>query len=180
LRRLSLFASVLIALAGCASTATRPVQPVAAPVSAEPSSARTVEPTVSSSAVTLGDYHSGQEPAKLLWAAMSAAAKDHHNVLVAFGTDGCPGCRALAELSVDPQVAPLLAYYHVVNIDIGQFDRNLDIATQLFVDLRTSGSPALVVIAPNGHIKVATNDGSFSNARTMTASQVAAFLDTWR
>jgi protein disulfide-isomerase len=57
--------------------------------------------------------------------------------------------------------------------------RNLDAAAE-YVDLGTSGIPALVVLDPSsGRIKVATNQGEFANARTMSADQVETFLKRW-
>jgi thioredoxin 1 len=54
-----------------------------------------------------------------------------------------------------------------------------DVAAR-YVNLRTSGIPALVVLDPDsGRIKVATNQGEFANARTMSADQVEEFLKRW-
>jgi hypothetical protein len=67
----------------------------------------------------------------------------------------------------------------VVSVDVGQFDRNLDVADELTVDLQASGIPALVVLDSSGKVRTVTNDGSFANARTMNADDVAAFLRKW-
>jgi hypothetical protein len=66
----------------------------------------------------------------------------------------------------------------VVAVDVGKFDHNLSLARR-YVNLNTSGIPALVVLDPTGKVTVATNDGAFSNARSMKASDVAAFLTRW-
>jgi len=174
LRRLPLLAVLLLALGGCASPATP-----GRLATGTPSSGPTVAASVAA-VVKLGDYDSRRDPAVELKAAMSAAKQDHHNVLVDFGADWCPDCRVLARLGADARVAPLLAGYHVVSVDVGRFDRNLGMAAKLSLRLSTSGIPALVVIAPNGRVRVATNDGSFADARTMTAAQFAAFLRKWR
>lgn len=68
--------------------------------------------------------------------------------------------------------------YHVVAVDVGQFNLNLGF-TAKYVNLETSGIPALVVLTPNGKARFATNDGSFENARTMNNDQVNAFLVRW-
>jgi hypothetical protein len=36
-----------------------------------------------------------------------------------------------------------------------------------------------VVLDPKGKVRTVTNDGSFANARTMSAGDVAAFLRKW-
>ncbi|TFV34474.1 thioredoxin family protein [Streptomyces sp. T1317-0309] len=100
-------------------------------------------------------------------------------VLVDFGADWCPDCRVLDARFEEPGPATMLAKYHVVTVDVGEFDRNLDIAER-YVNLQTSGIPALVVLDPaSGRIKVATNRGEFANARTMSPGQVEEFLKRW-
>ncbi|MEY9962490.1 thiol-disulfide isomerase/thioredoxin [Streptacidiphilus sp. MAP12-16] len=100
-------------------------------------------------------------------------------MLIDFGANWCPDCRTLDVMFRSPQVEPLLAkHYLVVAVDVGQFNHNLDLAGQ-HVNLQTSGIPALVVVSSNGALRTATNDGSFSNARTMNPSQVSAFLNRW-
>jgi protein disulfide-isomerase len=85
----------------------------------------------------------------------------------------------LGRLAAKPEVAPSLAKFHVVSVDVGQLDRNLDLAEDLTVDLQASGIPALVVLDSKGKVRTATNDGSFANARTMSAADVDAFLEKW-
>jgi thioredoxin-like negative regulator of GroEL len=112
-------------------------------------------------------------------AALAAARSGHREVLVDFGADWCPDCRVLHKLLEDPQVRPVLDRgYRVVAVDVGEFDRNLDVAGR-YVNLKTSGIPALVVLAPDGSVRVATSDGSFANARDMSAAQVRQFLVRW-
>jgi hypothetical protein len=48
------------------------------------------------------------------------------------------------------------------------------------LNLRTSGIPAFVVLSDTGKVRTTTNDGSFANARTMTADEVVAFLKRWQ
>jgi thiol:disulfide interchange protein len=112
-------------------------------------------------------------------AALAKAAKDHQEVLVDFGANWCPDCRVLDVMFRSAQVEPLLQKdYIVVAVDVGQFNHNLDLASR-YVNLQTSGIPALVVLKSNGALRTATNDGSFSNARSMDPGQVSAFLTRW-
>ncbi|WP_203918806.1 thioredoxin family protein [Rugosimonospora africana] len=125
------------------------------------------------------DYNPARDPAADLKAAVALAASDHKEVLIDFGADWCPDCRVLDKLFQSKETKPLLQRdYHVVAVDVGQFDHNLDFAEK-YVTLRTSGIPALVVLAPDGKVLVATNDGSFANARTMNSDQVNGFLTHW-
>jgi thioredoxin 1 len=130
--------------------------------------------------VVLGDYDSSADARADLEKALAAAAQDGKPVLVDFGATWCPDCVMLGRLGTKPQVAPLLAEFHVVSVDVGRFDRNLDIAHRLTVNLQTSGIPALVVLDAKDKVRTTTNDGSFSDARTMTPSDFAAFLKRWQ
>ena len=129
--------------------------------------------------VVLGDYESSADAPADLATALAAAAKDGKPVLVDFGATWCPDCVVLGKLGAKPQVAPILAGFHVVSVDVGRFDRNLGVADRLRLNLRTSGIPALVVLDATGKVRTTTNDGSFSNARTMSPGDFAAFLKRW-
>ncbi|MET9876536.1 thioredoxin family protein [Actinacidiphila glaucinigra] len=112
-------------------------------------------------------------------AARQAARKDGRAVLIDFGADWCLDCRVLGARFQEPGPSRVLAKYHVVTVDVGEFDRNLDVAAD-YVDLEASGIPALAVLDPaSGRTKVATSQGEFANARTMSADQVEEFLERW-
>ncbi|MFC7219613.1 thioredoxin family protein [Streptomyces polyrhachis] len=129
---------------------------------------------------TAGDgYDPGRDAAADIATAQQAARGDGRSVLIDFGADWCADCQVLAKHFASPKVADLLAEkYHMVTVDVGEFDRNLDVAKK-YVDLKTSGMPALVVLGPDGRIKVATNQGEFASARSMSADAVADFLIKW-
>lgn len=147
-----------------------------APTAAKPSAGAAKAPAA---AVVLGDYDPAADAGADVKDALAAAEKDGKPVLVDFGADWCPDCVVLGKLAAKPQVSPLLAGFHVVSVDVGEFDRNLDVADRLTVNLQTSGVPALVVLDPKGKVRTVTNDGSFANARRMSAGDVAAFLKKW-
>ncbi|MCX5127865.1 co-chaperone YbbN [Streptomyces sp. NBC_00347] len=125
------------------------------------------------------DYDPEADAGADLAAALAAAKQDGRPVLIDFGADWCVDCRVLGVRFRQAGPAALLAKYHVVKVDVGEFDRNLDVAER-YVDLGTSGIPALAVLDPaSGDIKVATNQGEFSSARSMSAAQVEEFLKRW-
>ncbi len=169
MRRLAVPVVVFSLLLAACDSVTR-TTPVAPATSATPSSAP----------VVLGDYDSSADARADLKEALAAAAKDGKPVLVDFGATWCPDCVMLGRLGTKPQVAPLLAGFHVVSVDVGRFDKNLDIAHRLTVNLQTSGIPALVVLDAKDKVRTTTNDGSFAEARTMSPGDFAAFLKRWR
>jgi hypothetical protein len=61
---------------------------------------------------------------------------------------------------------------------VGHYDRNGALAAR-WIDLKRSGIPALVVLNPDGSVRVTTQDGSFANARTLSSDDVASRLVQW-
>lgn len=186
LRLLVVAGAATLVLAGCGSgsrspddaagdvSATSPGSPTTSstsapmPTTARPSPAR-AEPE---------GYDPTRDAAADIAAAKRASAKDGRPVLLDFGADWCPDCVVLGTTFTRPATDKLLSGYHVVRVDVGEFDHNLDIAAP-YVNLQSSGIPALTVVNSAGRIEVATNGGEFSNARSMPESQVDAFLKKW-
>lgn len=177
LRRVGLSVAISAALlvAGCADKGGSSPVPAMPSASSSPSAAA-VAPTA---ATDPDHYDPARDPAADLRAALALAATDHKEILIDFGADWCPDCQVLERLFQSGQTRPLLQRdYHVVAVDVGQFNLNLGFAAK-YVNLTTSGIPALVVLTPSGKTRIATNDGSFENARTMNNGQVNAFLTQW-
>jgi thiol-disulfide isomerase/thioredoxin len=175
----ALICAAVLGATGCAGNgAVRAGDAAAGGTASAPSSP---SPAVSSAApLPIPDgYDPGRDARADIQAALQLAATDHREVLLDFGANWCPDCNVLDKLFRSPDVEPVLQkYYHVVAIDVGKFDRNLDVAKR-YVNLQSAGIPALVVLSPDGTIRTATNDGAFANARTMTSPEVSAFLTRW-
>lgn len=174
-----LVAVLLVPLAACDSTPAPTGRAKTTSVSPAATASSAAIPMATVAPVVLGDYDASTDAKADVKRALAAAAKDGKSVLVDFGADWCPDCVVLGKLAAKPSVAPLLTKFHVVSVDVGQFDRNLDVAEKLTVDLRTSGIPAMVVLDRKGNVRTLTNDGSFAHARTMNTRDVAAFLKKW-
>ena len=109
--------------------------------------------------------------------ALRAARSDHKPVLIFFGANWCPDCRALAgSLATGKNATLLRQHFNIVKVDVGNFDRNLDVAQQ-YGDPIKKGIPAAVIIAPDGKILYATQAGELANARTMSDAGVYAFFE---
>ncbi|GAA3834159.1 thioredoxin family protein [Streptomyces chiangmaiensis] len=171
----------LLALTGCDGTrATSHTAPASVSSAPATESSAPSTPTASSESEKPAHGYDPQANATAdITAALEAAKKDGRPVLVDFGADWCLDCRVLGARFAEPGPSAMLAKYHVVTVDVGEFDRNLDVAER-YVNLQTSGIPALVVLDPaSGRIKVATNRGEFAQARSMSAAQVEEFLKRW-
>jgi hypothetical protein len=62
-------------------------------------------------------------------------------------------------------------------VDVGQYDKNLDVAKKYHANLE-KGVPSLAVLDAKGNVLYATKD--FERARVMSEEDVIQFLDKWR
>jgi thiol:disulfide interchange protein len=126
-----------------------------------------------------GPYDEAAVPKKDIDAALANAQKDGKLVLLDFGANWCPDCVVLSKLFEDPSVQPYLQdHFYVVRINVGQWDKNLDIS-QKYGKPIDNGIPAVVVLASNGDILATTKDGALANARTATPQEILGYLKTW-
>jgi thiol:disulfide interchange protein len=110
--------------------------------------------------------------------ALATASKQHKNVLLDFGGNWCLDCHVLDNAFQQPKIAPLLnSNYVLVHVDVGKYDKNLDVAKKYHADL-DKGVPSLAVLDAKGNVLYATKD--FERARVMSEDDVIQFLDKWK
>lgn len=107
-------------------------------------------------------------------AAFARAQADGKRVLASFGGNWCPDCRILAGMMQIPQFAAFLdAHYEVVKIDVGRYDRNMDVAARFgFADL--DGVPTIAIATADGRI---VNAGTAAEWRTARERDPQEALD---
>src|SRR5262249_6470562 len=87
---------------------------------------------------------------KELAATIAAAKADHKLVLVVFGANCCYDCHVLDATLRSKEVAPLVEKsFHVIHINIGDGDKNSDLADRFEVPLK-KGIPSLAVLDSDG------------------------------
>ena len=99
-------------------------------------------------------------------------------MLIDFGADWCPDCRVLAALFETDIVAPVAERnFHVVHVDVGRRDKNLDLVAKYNA---TAGDwiPAVVVLDADGSTVALTNDEVRLTRRT-TPEQLRDLLQQW-
>ena len=112
--------------------------------------------------------------------ALAQAKANHLPVLIFFGANWCEDCRSLARSLEQPQNAELMARsFNVVKVNVGNFDRNLDVAKQ-FGNPIENGIPAAVMLSPADKVLYSTKAGELSNARRMSAEGVHDFFEQAR
>ena len=125
-------------------------------------------------------YPAPEQASADLSAALKIAASQHRRVILDFGGNWCPDCHVLDIYMHDSTNAPILdAHYVLVHINIGQKDRNLDIAARYDIPL-DKGVPALAVLDEHGKLLYSQRTGEFEPMRHMESSAVTQFLQRWK
>jgi thioredoxin 1 len=125
-------------------------------------------------------YPPPEEAPKDLSAAIAAASKDHKNVLVVFGGNWCYDCHVLDAAFHSAKIAPLVnANFHVVHVNIGEYDHNMDLGERYQVPLK-KGVPAIAVLDGKGDLLTSQQNGEFESAVKIGPADVTAFLEKWK
>lgn len=112
--------------------------------------------------------------------ALQKAAREHKRVLLDFGGNWCGDCKVLDIYFHQQPNANLLAHnYVLVDIDVGKYDHNLDLAQKYGVPLQ-KGVPALVVLSASGRELYSQRNGEFESMRRMDPASVTQFLERWK
>ena len=108
--------------------------------------------------------------------ALAEAGQSQLPVLVVFGANWCEDCRALDAALKTGRTAELMAKsFKVVKVDVGNFNRNLDIAGEYGNPIK-KGIPAAVVLSPANQVLYATRAGELADARRMSEGGIYEFF----
>src|SRR5882762_4116293 len=108
--------------------------------------------------------------------ALHAAQAGQMPVLVIFGANWCADCCALDKALSTGKNAELVAReFKVVKVDVGNFDRNLDLAARYGNPIK-KGIPAAVVLSPKDEVLYATRLGELADARHMSDTGIHDFF----
>jgi hypothetical protein len=111
---------------------------------------------------------------------LRTAAAEHKRLLVVFGGNWCFDCHVLDEAFHSPEIAPTLnKSFIVVHIDIGNMDKNLDVAKKYDVPIER-GVPAIAVLDSDGKLLFSQKRGEFEAARSMAPEDILDFLHKWQ
>jgi thioredoxin 1 len=95
--------------------------------------------------------------------AITIAQAAHQPLMIVFGANWCPTCRALAEMLKNGKNAGKIASeFKIVKVDVGNFDHNLDVAQQ-YGNPVSGGIPGAAFIL-DGKLRYATKPGELSEA----------------
>ncbi len=122
---------------------------------------------VNAPAAVDGPYNEAANAKADIRQALAQSRTTARPVLVIFGANWCGDCRMLDTAMKTGKSAPLIRQeFSVVKVDVGKFDRNVEVADAYGVPLK-KGIPAAVVLSPEGKVLHATRGGELADARKM-------------
>lgn len=127
-------------------------------------------------------YDEAADGAQQIAAALERARRDEKRVLVQWGANWCGWCHKLHALfEQDAAVRKSLSYeYEVVLIDVGRFDKHVELVTKYGADLKGNGVPFLTVLDAQGAVLVNQETSSLELDGAHDPAKVLAFLDKYK
>jgi protein disulfide-isomerase len=108
--------------------------------------------------------------------ALTQADATHTSVIVVFGANWCGDCKMLDSAMKSGSSAPLLARdFQIVKVNVGHWDKNLDIAKSYGVPLE-KGIPAVAILSSKNKVLYVTKEGELANARRMGEDGIYEFF----
>ncbi len=121
-------------------------------------------------------YKADADASTAVASARQKAIDDEKFLMVTFGANWCLDCRTLYHHLRSPEIQTFTAdTFDFVNVNVGKFNVNVDLAADLGVDLRR-GIPVAVFFDPDGQVIGTTNEGQLEPARYYTAKQILKFV----
>ena len=121
-------------------------------------------------------YDEAADATAAVQAALAAAQADQQPVLIIFGANWCEDCRVLDAALKDGRNAEQIAReFKLVKVDVGNFNRNLDLARAYGNPIK-KGIPAAVVLSADNRVLYATRAGELADARRMSDSGIFDFF----
>jgi thiol:disulfide interchange protein len=149
--------------------------------SSKPATATTErQPVTPPPAVKKHLYSAEADPKADIAATLKQASLEHKRVILDFGGDWCGDCQVLdIYLHQSPNAELFDKNFLMVHVDIGRFDKNLDIAEKYNIPLK-KGVPALAVLDADGKLLYSQQAAEFGDMRYMYANSVTDFLNQWK
>ena len=127
--------------------------------------------------VTMQPYDEAANADAQVAAAFARATKSHKRVLIDLGGNWCVDCLVLSNFLRLPEMRRFMeTHYEEVLVDVGRFNRNLQIPARFGITKRLEGVPALLIATPDG--KLVNGDKIFAtaDAHSMTPQALADYL----
>ena len=114
-------------------------------------------------------------------AAKARARRNHKLLMIDLGGNWCGDCRILSGTLDLPELKAFVrTHYEVVTVDVGRFDRNLQIPAHYGITKRLEGVPSLLIVDPRtDRLLDAGQDAALADARHMSPQALADWVAQW-
>jgi thioredoxin 1 len=108
--------------------------------------------------------------------ALAQAATNRTAIIVVFGANWCGDCQMLDIAMKSGASASLLSRdFQIVKVNVGHFDKNVDVAKSYGVPLE-KGIPAVAIISAKNEVLYVTKEGELADARKMGDNGIYEFF----
>ncbi|HTV04725.1 MAG TPA: thioredoxin family protein [Acidobacteriaceae bacterium] len=112
--------------------------------------------------------------------AIHTATREHKRIILDFGGNWCGDCQVLdIYMHQSPNSEIVAQHFVVVHVDVGRFDKNLDLAQKYNIPLKR-GVPALAVLSSHGKLLYSQQHGEFEDMRHLDSASLTSFLNKWK
>lgn len=112
--------------------------------------------------------------------ALRTAAEQHKRVIVDFGGNWCGDCQVLdIYFHQQPNLPILEKNFELVHVNIGHYDKNLDIVEKYDIPIK-HGVPLLMVLDAHGRVLFVQRNREFEKMQMVTPASVNDFLTQWK
>ena len=124
-------------------------------------------------------YDDNADAKKEIREALIKAKTENKRLLLVFGANWCYDCHVLDYRFHQPEIEPTLDKgFLVIHVDIGEGEKNVDLANKYKIPLNR-GVPAIAVVDKSGALLYSQQQGEFAPARRLPPQNFLAFLQQW-
>ena len=128
-------------------------------------------------------YDADANANKAVDAALALAKQQHKRAFIDLGGNWCGDCRVLSGLMDLPEYQAFIAkHYVVVAVDVGRFNKNLQIPARwgMVQAFKDGGAPTILIVDPQtSKVVDAGHTGALEDARHMTPQSVMDWMAQW-
>ena len=114
--------------------------------------------------------------------ALARAKTSGKRVIIDMGGNWCGDCRILAATMELPEMKAFLdRHFEIVTVDVGRFDKNLQVPARYGITTRLEGVPALLVVDPKTGQQLVgkAQVSALADARHMHPQDLANWFAQW-
>ncbi len=114
-------------------------------------------------------------------AALAEARRTHRLAFIDLGGNWCGDCRVLAGLMLLPEYRRFVdAHYVVITVDVGRFNKNLQVPARWGITERLEGVPSVLIVDPvTDKLVDAGHTAALADARHMDPQSLMDWMAQW-